>query len=967
VDDAAFTFGPFRLHPAERLLLKEGKPLRLGSRALEVLVTLVECAGETVLKDQLLGRVWPDTIVDEGALRVHVAALRKALGDGRDGNRFISNIPGRGYSFVAPVTREQRQEAAAPPSRPALGGNLPAQLIRVIGRGDIIATAVSRLSQHRLLTIVGPGGIGKTTVALATAEATGAFCPDGVWFIGLSTIIDAALVPGAVGATLGMPPSNIDPLTALGAWLGGKHLLIVLDCCEHVVGAAAAIAEAVLRRAPGVRILATSREPLRAESEWLLRLPSLQVPSASTPLSATEALGFAAVELFNERATAAVEDFVLSDNDVPYILEICRRLDGMPLALELAAAQIDVFGVKGLAARLEDRLAVLTRGRRTALPRHQTLRAAIDWSYTLLAEPERVVLRRLAVFAGAFSLAAASAVATNREIPTSQVLDGLSSLVAKSLVAAEVDASVTHYRLLDTMRAYVLEKLDESGEREPLARRHAEYYRDVFERAEAEWEARPTAEWLAEYGWRINNLRAALDWAFSLGGDASIGVALATAAVPLWMSLSLMHECRSRVKQALAVLGAEASRDAPRRMKLYAALATSLNYTRGQAPETVEAWSGALAAAEQLDDTEHRLQALYGLWNSRATSGDVAAAMDFARQFHRLAAERSHADVLMGGRMLGSMLHFSGEQTDARHHLETMLDGYVPPVHRTATMRHQFDQRIVARALLARVCWMQGFPDQATTLAATALEHALATDHDNAVCYSLIEGACPVALFTGDLALAKRLVSQLLDRSAQHGLTTWQVIGLSFEGELLIRCGDIAIGLPRLRTAVEAVNERRLLLRLPALLGVLAEGYALAGRVSEAAAAIEQALAESERTGVRWCQPELLRINGLVAQLDGDGSGRTRAEEAFLQALELSRHQGSLAWQLRAAMSLARLWTREGRSRDARELVRAIYEVFTEGFQTRDLLEARALIDPAAPLGGAATARPVGTRLQARC
>jgi predicted ATPase len=402
-------------------------------------------------------------------------------------------------------------------------------------------------------------------------------------------------------------------------------------------------------------------------------------------------------------------------------------------------------------------------------------------------------------------------------------------------------------------------------------------------------------------------------------------------------------------------------------MKLYAALATSLNFTRGHTPETMEAWSGALAAAEQLNDTEHQLQALYGLWTSRAASGDVAAAMDFARQFHRLAVERSHADVLIGDRMLGSMLHFSGEQAAARHHLETMLDGYVPPLHRTATMQHQFDQRIVARALLARVCWMQGFPDQATTLAATALEHGLATDHENAVCYSLVEGACPVALFTGDFALAKRLVSQLLDRSARHGLTTWQVIGLSFEGELLIRCGDTATGLPRLRNAVEAVNERRLLLRLPALLGVLAEAFALAGRVSEATAAIEQALAASERTGVQWCQPELLRIKGEVAQLDGDGSGRTRAEEAFRQALELSRHQDSLAWQLRAALSLARLWAGEGRSREARELVRPIYEFFTEGFQTRDLLEARALIDPAAPSGGVATARPVGTGVRARC
>jgi predicted ATPase len=232
---------------------------------------------------------------------------------------------------------------------------------------------VSRLSQHRLLTITGPGGIGKTTVAVAAAEAMSTSCPDGVWFVGLSTIIDAALVPGAVLATLGIVPSNIDALTALAALLRQKHLLIVLDCCEHVASAAAAIAEAVLGASPDVRILATSREPLRAEGEWLLRLPPLAVPSGTDPPSAIEALSYSAVELFNERA-AATEGFILSDANVPNALEICRRLDGIPLALELAAAQVEVLGIMGLAMALEDRLAVLTRGRRNALPRHQTLR-----------------------------------------------------------------------------------------------------------------------------------------------------------------------------------------------------------------------------------------------------------------------------------------------------------------------------------------------------------------------------------------------------------------------------------------------------------------------------------------------------------------------------------------------------------------------------------------------------------------
>jgi DNA-binding winged helix-turn-helix (wHTH) protein len=263
MNDTVFAFGPFRLYPAQRLLLKEDKPIRLGSRAFEILVTLVERAGETVLKGELIDRVWPDMVVAEAHLRVHVAGLRKALGDGRDGNRFVENIPGRGYGFVSPVTRAQPQQTAALPSQPARVGNLPAQLTRVIGRSDVIATAASRLSQHRLLTIIGPGGIGKTTVAVAAAEATNASYPDGVWFVGLSTIIDAALVPGAVGATLGMLPSNIDPLTALAAWLRDKTLLIVLDCCEHIVSAAAALAEAAL----GARQACASSQPAASRCE----------------------------------------------------------------------------------------------------------------------------------------------------------------------------------------------------------------------------------------------------------------------------------------------------------------------------------------------------------------------------------------------------------------------------------------------------------------------------------------------------------------------------------------------------------------------------------------------------------------------------------------------------------------------------------------------------------------------------
>jgi DNA-binding winged helix-turn-helix (wHTH) protein len=292
MDEEAFVFGAFRLLPAQRMLLEDGKPVHLGSRALDVLVALVQSAGDTLHKDQLIARAWPDTVVDEGAVRVHVAALRRALGDGRGGKCFIANIPGRGYSFVASVRREQLQEIAALPNRPAVGGNLPAQLTRVMGRTEIIATVVARVAQQRFLTIVGPGGIGKTTVAFAAAKALSGSYAGGVWFVGLGSLQDPALVPSAVSAALGSPPGVGDPLSSLVAWLRDKCALIVIDNCEHVVGAAAATAEAMLKAAPQVAILATGREPLRAEGEWLLRLPSLEVPPERISLTAAEVLRF---------------------------------------------------------------------------------------------------------------------------------------------------------------------------------------------------------------------------------------------------------------------------------------------------------------------------------------------------------------------------------------------------------------------------------------------------------------------------------------------------------------------------------------------------------------------------------------------------------------------------------------------------------------------------------------------------
>src|SRR5437016_7531923 len=508
----AISFGPFRLLPAQRLLLEGDQPVRLGSRAFDILATLLERPGEVIVKDDLKSRAWPKTFVEDANLKIQISALRRALGDGQDGNRYIATIPGRGYNFVAPVRFEKLARAPPPATiASASAHNLPLAMTRMIGREEAVATLVSRLSRERLLTVVGPGGIGKTTVALAVAERMMADYEHGVWLVDLAPLGDPRLVPSAVATVLGLEVRTENPLPGLVAGLRDKRMLLLLDNCEHVIEAAASLAAAVLTGVPRGNILATSREPLGVAGERSHRLGPLGSPPTSSGLTAAEAASFPAVQLFIERVTAIVEDFALTDANAPLIVEICQKLDGLPLAIEFAAPRVEVLGVEGLAARLNHSLPLLTARRRTTLPRHRTMRAVVDWSYRLLSEDEQLFLRAVGIFAGGFTVEAAAAVALDPATTRIDAIDRLADLVAKSLVVADVSGAKPRFRLLDTTRAYAIEQLDTSGERERLARRHAEYYRDLFERAEADARAWPTDDWLADYGPEIDNLRAALD------------------------------------------------------------------------------------------------------------------------------------------------------------------------------------------------------------------------------------------------------------------------------------------------------------------------------------------------------------------------------------------------------------------------------------------------------------------------
>src|SRR6266851_4759481 len=326
----AIAFGPFRLLAAQRLLLEGDQPVRLGGRAFDILATLLERPGEVIGKDELKSRTWPNTFVEDANLKMQVSALRRALGDGQGGRRYIATIPGRGYNFVAPVRFENPPQAPLPARiASAAAHNLPAAMTRMIGREEAVAALVSRLSRERLLTIVGPGGIGKTTVALAVAEHLIADYEHGVWLVDLAPLNDPRLVPSAVATVLGLEVRTENPLPGLVAALRDKRMLLLLDNCEHVIDSAASLAAAVLTGTPGVNILATSREPLGVAGEREHRLGPLGSPPTLSGVTAAEAAAFPAVQLFVERVTAIVEDFALTDANAPLIVEICRRLDGL--------------------------------------------------------------------------------------------------------------------------------------------------------------------------------------------------------------------------------------------------------------------------------------------------------------------------------------------------------------------------------------------------------------------------------------------------------------------------------------------------------------------------------------------------------------------------------------------------------------------------------------------------------------
>lgn len=555
---ATLRFGRFELQSHERRLLLDGVPAALGARAFDVLLALAGRPGRLIGKRELMDFVWPGLVVQENNLAAQVSALRKVLGEG-----VIATIPGRGYRFVAPIDAAPAAPRTAAAEPPALRTNLPVELPALLGRAHELEAVGALIDRHRLVSIVGAGGIGKSLLTQHLLQRRRDAYPQGVCWVELASVTDAAALPGAIATALGVDSGHGEPLAALVTAAVPLAMLLALDNAEHVIDGVAQLSQALHDAAPELRIVVTSQAPLRLAAEHVYRIGPLTVPAA--PLPAAQAQQFGAVALFVERAHALDGRFALTDANAATVIELCRALDGMPLAIELAAARAPLLGVLPLLASMRDRLELLTSSRnRTAPRRQQTLRAALEWSCGLLAEREQKVFRRLGVLAGSASLALIGQVVADAQeggdLDAWAVLDALDVLVDRSLVVVLLAAEdgEARYRLLESPRAYALELLDRAGERPALQRRHALALADLFDAAYEEYFSGRVGvdDWLRRREADFDNARDALHWARAARAvevELRIGATLLRALPPSLHAerMALADACEARVDPAL--------------------------------------------------------------------------------------------------------------------------------------------------------------------------------------------------------------------------------------------------------------------------------------------------------------------------------------------------------------------------------------------------------------------------------
>src|SRR6266566_1712621 len=878
-DNEIILFGPFRLNPAERLLTKNGVRVELRGRAYDLLLALLSRPNELISKGDLLRQVWTGLVVEEGSLRFHMTNLRKALGDGNEGQRYIVNSSGRGYSFVAEISRASAQGPRAEDAAAFQHANLPIRL-PMIDREIEIEQIPARLSATRFVTIVGAGGVGKTTLAIAVGHRLMESFGGALLFVDFSMVSDPALVGTIVASLLGLSVQSENAAPSIIAYLRDKRILLILDTCEHLVEPVAAFASSIFASAPNVHILATSREALQAEGENVYRLDAL--------------------------------------------------------AIELAARRVETYGVHGTAELLDQRLALSWLGPRSAPPRQRTLHATMDWSFGLLSELERAVLRRLAVFVGHFTLDAVITVC-GYDVSRKDILNTIDSLVAKSMVVIHPIGAMIRYRLLDTTRAYALDIEMDATEAAGLAQRHARYFRRWLEQARSEWETQSTGTERAPYFADLNNARAALEWCFSQDGNVEVGIGVAAAAAPVFFTMSLLPECLRWSERAVLALD-ESSRGGNEEMQLQAALGLSLMYTRGHSQAASASLHRSVEIANACGDHLNEMRLLGPLFFYHFRNGEFKICGEYARRSSDIAdALNDPAATALANTLLGISLNISGRLSEA----QTALDAALEAASASPSSRRihfGFDHHNWVRVTRITTLYLQGYPGQASAIISEAFRDVQTIHHP--VAFALVINSTATLLWMGDFRAAEKHIEWLTSRAQLESFGPYLHVAYAFKGELAICRNQTEAGIELLQSRLRQLHSARYELFTVRLQSVLARGLAASGRWAEAMSLLDEAERLIDEKRYTCFLPEILRLKGSLL-LTMPGRSVEDAERFFLKYLELSRSQGARAWELRAATDLAGYWARQGRVENARELLLPVFEHFTENLDAPDIKAAQ--------------------------
>ena len=869
-------FGTFELDLVNKTLTESGTPYQLGKKALELLVALVSNAGEIVSKDELLRAAWPTTTVDEGALRVHLMTLRKALGEYSE-QRYIENIAGRGYVFVAPIEVSVSLSGASTTAAIVPDSKLPRFASHLIGRADFIDTSVTALASTRLLTISGAGGIGKTSVALEIAARIQS--SRRVVFVDLAVLKDGRLIMPTLASLLGLVLYTKDHRQAVLNSLQSADILFLFDNCEHLIDSVAVEADEILKATSRVTILATSREPLRVAGERVRQLPSLPVPDFG--LAADQLLSIPSVEFFVQSVKLASDLETFEDEEsLQAAADIVRSLDGIPLAIELAASQVSGLGLKSVLGSLDDPLSILRRGRRTAPPRQQTLRATLDWSYDSLNTDETELFAAIAVFPGTFSEQAAEFLMRER-LSGERFDNAFDGLLLKSLIA--VSSGDGRYRLLDTTKGYALEKLAAGAFEVANRYSHAQYCREELLRADYDWRGLPTGDWLRRYATLINDLRAAIEWTSSPQGDLALGVELAAISNAVWVQLGAMNEQLVAVEGAIGHLPLTRHLGSDVELELRIARGSAMYHIGGfRSDEGASAeFERAAVIAERLGNPGRIMRAYGGIASVASSKGrylhSIAIATDLQKRF---------PGALSYSRLLEHNYLFHGDLKSSREQAELSLFDASRAVRTTQNYGTGYDQGTIARSVITMIDFLEGKVERSLSGIDELIADSERLGHSISTCLMLCLSAIPIAYLAGQTEKARTRLEAVKRIAGKDMLVRWQEW---VDGYDLVVPEDT-------QTEEKQIALQQALLHS---VGMRLEYMTVLAGCRASQAAVDRALFGD----AGWCRPELLRLKA-VSLIKRD---RAQALTLLAEAIGLARSVGAVIWELRCAICLVHL------------------------------------------------------------